>query len=91
MKARVIVKTAMLITTVLTYNAVMNFVSPIVANELAMAQMNNSIDSSLCIQLYTYLRNYERVAFAIFIAALFSKEVYEIIKKLKEKRNGKES
>ena len=87
MKARVIVKVAMLVSIILTYNMIKSVVAPIIANELAMGQMSNTLDSSVGIQLWTYAVNYEKVALAIFIAALFSKEVYEIIKKLKEKRN----
>lgn len=90
MKVRLIVKIAVLVSTVFTYRAVMNYIAPIAANELALRQMSNTVDSNLCIQLYTYALNHERVALAIFIAALFGREVCEIIKKLKEKRNEEE-
>ena len=90
MKVRLLVKVAVLVAMIFTYNAIMNFVSPIVANELAMAQMNNMVDSNLRMQLYTYALKHEKVALAIFIVALLGGEVREIIKRLKEKKREKE-
>ena len=91
MKVRLIVKIAVLAAVVFSYNAVMNFIAPIAANELAMMQMSNAVDSSLCLQLYTYFSTgYAKVALAIFIAVLFSREVREFFEKGKGKRNEEE-
>lgn len=89
MKTRMIVKTVMLVLIVFTYRAAEQFVSPIVANRLAMNQMYHTLDSSVGIQIYSYAVNHAKVALAIFIIVLFNREVREIIKELKEKMNEK--
>lgn len=87
MKARIKIKLIILVFIVFVYKAVEQTLLPIVANKLAMNQMYHILDSSVGIQIYGYAVNHAKVALAIFIIVLFNREVREIIKKVKEKRN----
>ena len=87
MKARIKIKLIILVFIAFAYKAVEQTLSPIVANKLAMNQMYHTLDSSVGIQIYSYAVNHAKVALAIFIIVLFNREVREIIKKVKEKRN----
>lgn len=87
MKARIKIKLIILVFIAFAYKAVEQILSPIVANKLAMNQMYHTLDSSVGIQVYSYAVNHAKVALAIFIIVLFNREVREIIKKVKEKRN----
>ena len=87
MKARIKIKLIILVFIAFAYKAVEQTLSPIVANKLAMNQMYHTLDSSVGIQIYGYAVNHAKVALAIFIIVLFNREVREIIKKVKEKRN----
>ena len=91
MKSRVKIKLSILVLIVFIYKAVGQILSTIVANNLAMNQMYNALDSSVGIQIYSYAVNHAKVALAIFIIVLFNREVREIIKKLKEKMNEKKN
>lgn len=91
MEARIKIKLIILVIIVFNYKAVEQFISPIVANNLAMNQMGNMWDSSVGIQIYSYAVNHAKVALAIFIFVLFNREVREIIKKLKEKMDEKKN
>lgn len=86
MKIITIVKTIILISFVIAYNTIIQFVSPIVANELAMNQMQNNINSSLGIQIYTYITNYDWVLLIAIILILYCKEIVNIFVN-KEKYN----
>lgn len=91
MKVRLITKTIVLAIIIFIYKIVMNIIEPIVAplitNELVMNQMNNTVDSNLWLQLYTYAINYAWVGLIIIIVALYCREVLEIFDLIKEKRN----
>lgn len=87
MKTSVKIKLIILVLIVFSFKAVVQILSPIVANNLAMNQMYNTLDSNVGIQIYSYVVNHAKVAFAILIMVLFNREVREIIKKVKEKRN----
>lgn len=91
MKRRVKIKLIILVLIVFNFKVVEQILSPIVANNLAMNQMYNTLDSSVGIQIYSYAVNHAKVALAIFIIVLFNREVREIIKKLKEKMNEKKN
>lgn len=91
MKPRVKIKVIILVFIVFIYKAVVQILSPIVANKLAMNQMYHTLDSSVGIQVYSYAVNYAKVALAIFIIVFFNREVREIIKKVKEKMNEKKN
>lgn len=91
MKPRVKIKLIILVLIVFIYKAVEQILSTIIVNRLAMNQMYNTLDSSVGIQIYSYVVNHAKVALAIFIFVLFNKEVREIIKKLKEKMNEKKN
>ena len=90
-KARTVtIKIAILVALLIIYNTIMQAVSPIVANQLAMQQMQNYDTSSAGIQVYQYLTNYGWVVFLVLIAIMFSKDIVNIIKKIKEKMNNEE-
>lgn len=91
MKVRLITKTMVLAIIIFIYKIAMNFIEPIVTplitNELVMNQMNNTTDSNLWLQLYTYATNYAWVVLAVIIVALYCREVLEIINLIEEKKN----
>lgn len=75
---------------VMIYNAFVQTVSPIIANQLAMQQMQNYDTSSMGIQFYQYLTNYSWIVFIILVVIMFHKDVINIIKKFKESMNNEE-
>ena len=87
---KVFIKFIILSALVIIYNAFLQTVSPIVANQLAMQQMQNYDTSSMGIQLYQYLTNYGWIVFIILIVIMFRKDVANIIKKIKENVNEEE-
>lgn len=93
MKVRLIAKTIAVAIIIFVYKVVMNFieplVSPLIANELAMNQMQNTVDSNLWLQLYTYTTNNAWVGLVVIIVVLYFREAFEIINLIKEKRNEK--
>ena len=90
MKVRIIAKSIALIVIVFFYKILMNFVEPIVsiiiANDLAMNQMQNITESNIGIQLYSYVRNNAWIGLVILAIILFFREALEIIGKLMSKR-----
>lgn len=93
MKVRLIAKTIAVAIIIFVYKVIMNFIepliSPLIANELAMNQMKNTTDSNLWLQLYTYVSNHAWVGLVVIIVVLYFREVFEIIKLIKEKKNEK--
>lgn len=75
---------------VIIYNAFTQTMSPIIANQLAMQQMQNYDTSSMGIQLYQYITNYSWIAFIVLIVVMFHKDVINIIKKIKERTSNEE-
>jgi len=84
------IKFLILFVLVIIYNAFVQTVSPIIANQLAIQQMQNYDTSSMGIQLYSYLTNYSWIVFVILIVIMFHKDVVNIIKKIKESVNNEE-
>ena len=82
------IKFLILFVLVIIYNAFVQTVSPIIANQLAMQQMQNYDTSSMGIQLYSYLTNYSWIVFVILIVIMFRKDIVNIIKKIKESVNN---
>lgn len=76
---------------IIIFRAVTNFVSPIIANSLAMEQMYNYDSSSLWIQLYAYLSQYTWMLAIIFIIAMFKSEIALLFKLLRSKRKNEEN
>lgn len=70
----------------MTYKTFMQSVSPIIANELAMIQMQNSVDSSFGIQAYTFLSNYDWMLFMLLVVLVFYKDILNVINNIKEKK-----
>ena len=75
---------------VFLYNMLKQFVSPLIANELAMNQMQNTIDSNLWIQLYTYISNYSILIFIIITILFFSKDIVNLINKNNNKKENQD-
>ena len=86
MKKSTKIKIAIFIVLILLYNTLNQFISPLVSNEMAMYQMQNTIDSNLWIQLYTYFSNYSVLIFIVIGILLFNKNIINFIKEKKEKR-----
>ena len=80
------IKLIVLTTIIIIYNIIMQFLSTIIANELAMNQMQNSVDSSLGIQIYSYVSNYSWIVLLILVVAMFYKDVLNLIKWIKENK-----
>lgn len=86
----IIIKVMILAVIAVIYNAFVQTVSPIIANQLAMQQMQNYDTSSMGIQLYQYIANYGWIVFVILFVIMFHKDVVNIIKKIKENVNNEE-
>ena len=84
------IKIIIFIVLVFLYNMLKQFVSPLIANELAMNQMQNTIDSNLWIQLYTYFSNYSVLIFIVIAILLFNKDIVNLINKNNKKENQDE-
>ena len=89
---RRVTKIKIIIFTILVflYNMLKQFVSPLIANELAMNQMQNTIDSNLWIQLYTYISNYSILIFIIITILFFSKDIVNLINKNNNKKENQD-
>lgn len=87
----IIVKIMIIAIVITIINITDQVVSPIIANELALIQMENREDSSLWIQLYSNISNYVWVAIVILVIFLFLRElkyIFNFIKsKFKEDKN----
>ena len=95
MKIRLVVlKLIILITISCGWNAVLQIVAPLVTNESALIQMENSTDSSIWIHMVSYLGNFSWVVYVILAVLLFRKElvyIYNLImSKFKEEDNYEE-
>ena len=84
------IKIIIFIVLVFLYNMLKQFVSPLIANELAMNQMQNTIDSNLWIQLYTYISNYSILIFIIIKILFFSKDIVNLINKNNNKKENQD-
>lgn len=75
MKRSIVLKAAILLILIIVYYGCMNALSPIIANELAMSQMQNTADSSIGVQLYTYANNYGWLAFILLAVLIFYNDI----------------
>lgn len=87
MKKRIVIKTVILIVTSILVTGLSNSISPLIANELAMLQMNNSQDSNFWIQMYAYIANYIYLLYIALAILLYNKDIVTLINFLKEKMN----
>ena len=85
MKTLTKVKIVLFVVLIFLYNILKQFVSPLIANDLALNQMHSTVDSNLWIQLYTYFSNYSILIFIVIAILLFNKNIINLIKKYKEK------
>lgn len=90
----VMLKITFVISIAVVWNLVVVHLSPIVENELALLQIGSSVDSSFLIHVYSGLKNYIWIAFAILMMPMFRKELAYIFKfvtsKIKEDFNNEE-
>ena len=80
------IKIIIFIVLIFLYNILKQFVSPLIANSLAMNQMQHTVDSHLWIQLYTYISNYSILIFIIIAILLFNKDIVNLINKNKKEQ-----
>jgi len=59
-------------------------ISPIIMNSLAMQQMNNSIDSSMWIQMYQYFSNYKFLVMLAIALVTYANEIETLVLKFKK-------
>lgn len=85
MKTLTKVKIVLFVVLIFLYDVLKQFISPLIANDLIMNQMQSTVDSNLWIQLYTYLSNYSFLIFIVIAILLFNKNIIKLIKKYKEK------
>lgn len=86
MSIKLIVK-IIIVSAVLTLYKMIHSVSYLVYNSLAMEQMQNSADTYIEMQAYTYILNYSWIVVAIIILLMFCEDIIKLIKIIKEKIN----
>lgn len=84
------IKIIIFIVLVFLYNMLKQFVSPLIANSLAMNQIQNTVDSNLWIQLYTYFSNYSVLIFIVIAILLFNKDIVNLINKNNNKKENQD-
>lgn len=89
MKTSTKIKIVVFLVLLFLYNALNQFISPLIANDLAMNQMQNTVDSNLWIQLYTYFSNYSILIFIVIAILLFNKDIVNLINKINKKKGEK--
>lgn len=90
MKTSTKIKIVVFLVLLFLYNALNQFISPLIANDLAMNQMQNTVDSNLWIQLYTYFSNYSILILIVIAILLFNKDVINLINKINKKKEKKD-
>ena len=89
MKIRIATKTIALVSIVFIYRVLMNLLDPMLAlyaNDLAMNQMQNTPESSMGIQLYSYVRNNAWIGLVILIILIFGRDVLKVFKMYMNKK-----
>ena len=89
----IVTKAVFLVVIVRIFSIINTEISPIIANYLALNQMNNSIDSSLGIRLYSEFSQYSWVLIIIATYILFAEDIGKFIKYIKKEviNNEKEN
>lgn len=59
--------------------------SPIVENGLAMNQMYNTVESSMLVQVYSFMKNYSFILSVLLVLIVFRKELSKLYTSLKKK------
>lgn len=90
MKTSTKIKIVVFLVLLFLYNALNQFISPLIANDLAMNQMQNTVDSNLWIQLYTYFSNYSILILIVIAILLFNKDIINLINKINKKKEKKD-
>lgn len=85
----IVVKVVFLLVFIRLFTIINTAISPIIANHLALNQMNNSVDSSLGIRLYSECSQYSWVLIIVAVFILFAEDIGKIINNLKEKEDVK--
>lgn len=80
------IKAVFLVAIVRIFSIINTEISPIIANYLALNQMNNSIDSSLGIRLYSEFSQYSWVLIIFATYILFAEDIGKFIKYIKKRK-----
>lgn len=89
MKRNIIFKIVLIIIFLIGWKIIFNYPTSItIVNQLALNQMNNSADSSIGMQTYQYLQNYQLPYLILCSVVIFYKEIKRAIKKLIENIKG---
>ena len=89
-KIKIITKVVVLAIIAMVYNVMIQTVSSVITNELAMQQMQNYDTSSMGIQAYTYITNHAWIVFVLTAILLFHKDISHIVTKIKENIKNEE-
>lgn len=87
---KTVIKTICMAIALIVMQGISNVWSQIIANYLALQQMNNSVDSSAWIQVYTYFSNYRILIVIVIVTLLYKKELKKMFHFLREKRKANE-
>lgn len=87
---KTVIKTICMAIVLIVMQGISNACSQIIANYLALQQMNNSVDSNAWIQAYTYFSNYKILIVIAIVALLYKKELKKMFHFLREKRKANE-
>lgn len=63
--------------------------SPVVENGLAINQMYSTVESSMLVQVYSFMKNYSFILSVLLVLIVFRKELSNLYTKLKDKKENK--
>lgn len=84
MNKKLVIKTVWIVSTLIILQGIDNIWSQQIANYLTLQQMNNTADSSIWIQGYTYFSNYKYLVI-IAAALLYKNEIRKLIDFLRKR------
>lgn len=85
---RLIVKIVVFTTFMFTVSTIMSFISPVISNQLAMGQMQNSNEAFVTWNVYNNLKPIAQFAYigiSLWFTSTIARDTYKFIKNLKEK------
>ena len=81
---KVVVKFCIFVVFIFAFNVIGQTIIPVSQNQIAMMQMENTVESSMGIQLYSYIKDFSWVVVVIIAIMMFKKEIKIIFNKIKE-------
>ena len=63
--------------------------SPVVENGLAINQMYSTVESSMLVQVYSFMKNYSFILSVLLVLIVFRKGLSNLYTKLKDKKENK--